>query len=75
MDLARFRILFHELLDKDTYIVPEEATLIVLDSNSAMCTTNNVKDTKNTRNIARRMNFVRNAEKVQDAQSAQDAQD
>ena len=33
MDLAHFRMLIHELLNKDTDIVPEEAPLIVLDSN------------------------------------------
>ena len=30
MDLAHFRMLIHELLNKDTDIVPEEAPLIVL---------------------------------------------
>ena len=44
--LAYFRILIHELLNKDLDIVPEEAPLIVLDSKSAMCMANNVKDTK-----------------------------
>ena len=29
--LAHFRMLIHELLNKDPYIVPEEAPLIVLD--------------------------------------------
>ena len=63
MDLAHFRILIHELLNEDTYIVSEEAPLIVLDSKSAMCMDKNGKDTKHTRHIARRMHFLRNGEK------------
>ena len=63
MALAHFRILIHELLNKDTDIVPEEAPLIVLDGKCAMFVANNGKDTKHTRNIARRMHFVRNGEK------------
>ena len=58
--LAHFRMLIHELLNKDPYIVPEEAHLIVLDSKSAMCTDNNGKDTKNNRHIVSRMHLVRN---------------
>ena len=63
MDLAHFRMLIHELLNKDTDIVPEEYPLIVLDSKYAMCMANNGKDTKHTRHISRRMHFVRNGEK------------
>ena len=63
MALAHFRMLIHELLNKDTYIVPEEAPLIVLDSKSSICMAKNGKYTKNTRHIARRMHFVRNGEK------------
>ena len=33
MALAHFRMLIHELLNEDPDIVPEEASLIVLDSN------------------------------------------
>ena len=62
MALAHFRMLIHELLDEDPYIVTEESPLIVLDSNSDMCMSNNVKDTKHTRHIARRMHLVRNEE-------------
>ena len=64
MDLARFRILIHELLNKDPCIVPEEATLIVLDSKYAMCMSNNGKDTKHTRHIASRIHFLRSGEKL-----------
>ena len=63
MSLAYFRVLIHELLNKDTDIVPEEAPLIVLDSKSAMCMAKNGKDTKHTRHIARIIHFVRNSEK------------
>ena len=62
MALAHFRMLIHELLNKYPDIVPEEAFLIVLDSKSAICMSNNGKDTKHTRHIARRMHFVRNGE-------------
>ena len=63
MALAHFRMLIIEFLNKDTDIVPEEAHLIVLDSNSAMCMANNGKDNKHTRHIARRMYFVSNEKK------------
>ena len=63
MDLSHFRMLIHELLNKDPDIVPEEAPLIVFDRKSAMCMYKNGKDTKHTRHVARRMHFVRNGEK------------
>ena len=62
MALARFRMLIHELLNKDPDIVPEEAHLIVLDSKSAMHMSNNGKDIKHTRHIAKIMLLVRNGE-------------
>ena len=46
MDLAHFRMLIHELLNKDSYIVPKEDPLIVLDSKYSMCMANIGKDTK-----------------------------
>ena len=49
MALAHFSMLIHELLNKDPDIVQEEAPLIVLDSKSYMCLSNNGKDTKHTR--------------------------
>ena len=58
--LAHFRMLIHDLLNKDVDIVPEEAPLIVLDSKSAMCMAKNGKDIKHKRRIARRMYFVKN---------------
>ena len=63
MDLAHFRMLIHQCFNKDPYIVPEEAPLIVLDSKSYMCMDNNGKDNKHTRQISRRMYFLRNGEK------------
>ena len=63
MALAHFRMLIHELLNKDPDMVPEEAPLIVFDSKSTMCMSKNGKDNKHTRHIERRMNFVRNGEK------------
>ena len=63
MALAHFRMLVHELLNKDPDMVPKEAPLIVFDSKSAMCMAKNVKDTKHTRHIARRIHFLRNGEK------------
>ena len=63
MALAHFRMVLHKLLNNDPYIVPEEAPLIFLNSESAMCMGKNSKETKHTRHIERRMNFVRNGEK------------
>ena len=63
MALAHFRMLVHELINKDPDMVTKEAPLIVLDSKSAMCMAKNGKDTKHTRQIASRMHFVRNGEK------------
>ena len=63
MALAHSRMLIHQLLNKDPGIVPEEASLIVLDGKSAMCMNKNGKLTKHTRHIAKRMHFLRNDEK------------
>ena len=56
-------MLIHELLNKDPYIVPGEAPLIILDRESDVCMAKNGKHTKHTRHIARRVNFVSNGEK------------
>ena len=63
MDLAHFRMIIHELLNKDPDILPEEAPLIFMDSKSAMCMAKNGKDTTHTRHISRRMHLVGNGEK------------
>ena len=62
MALSRFRMLIHELLNKDPDIVPEEDPIIILFSKAAVCITNNGKDTKHTRQISRRAHFLRNGE-------------
>ena len=63
MDLAHFRMLIHEFLNKDPDIVPEEASLIVLDSKYDICMAKTSKDNKHTRYFARMIHFVRNGEK------------
>ena len=49
-------------MNKDTYEVPKQAPIIILDSNLAVCMSKNGKDTKHTRNIYRIMHFLRNGE-------------
>ena len=63
MDVARFRTLIHEFLNKDPYIVPEEAPLIILDRKSAVCMSKNGKDNKQNRNISRGVHLVIYGEK------------
>ena len=55
-------MLNNELLKKYTYVVPEQAPLILWDSKSAICMANNGKDSKHTLDISRIMHFVRNGE-------------
>ena len=62
MDLLHFRMLIHELLNKDPDIVPEAAPIIILYSKSDVCMAKNGNDTKHIRHIARRVHFVRNGE-------------
>ena len=57
MDLAYFRMLIHELLNKYPDIFPEEAPMIILDSKYAVFMTKNGKDTKHTMYIAMRIHF------------------
>ena len=54
---STFQDVYHEFLNKDPDIFPEEAPMIVLYSKSALCMDKNGKDTKHTRNIARRIHF------------------
>ena len=63
MALSHLCMLIHEFLNKDPDIVPEEAPLILLDGNSAVCMANNVKDTNHTSHVSRRVNFVKNGKK------------
>ena len=60
MALEHFRMLNDEFWDKDRYVIPEQAPLIILDIKSAICVVNNGKDTKHTIHISRRINFVIN---------------
>ena len=57
---STFRMLINEFLNKDIDIVPEEAPLIILNSNSSVCIADNGKDTKRTWHISKRVHFVRN---------------
>ena len=52
----------NEFLNNNPDIVPDEYPLITLDRKSAVCMTENGKDTNNTRYIARRPHFVSNDE-------------
>ena len=63
MALAHFRMLIHELLNKDPDIVPEEGPLHILDSKYDACMAKNGKDTKHTSHIARRVHLVISGEK------------
>ena len=63
MALENFGMLIHEFLNKDSDIVPKEASLIVFDSKYSICMAKNGKDTKQTRQNARRIHFLRNGKK------------
>ena len=67
MTIAHFRMLIHELLNKDTYIIPEKGPLIILDSKSVVCMANNNKDTKHTIHISRKKYIFKEWRKIQDA--------
>ena len=62
MALENFRVLIHELLDKDTDIVLEEAPLIILYSKSAVFMAKDGNNNKHTRHIERIVHLVRNDE-------------
>ena len=51
MDLANFKMPNDKFLNKDPYVFPEQATLIILDSKPAICMANNGKYTYNTKRI------------------------
>ena len=55
-------MLIHELLNKDTFIVPESEPRIILDSKSSGCMDKNGNNIKHTRKIARRVYLMRNVE-------------
>ena len=62
MILAHFRVLIHELLNKDPDIVPEEDPIIILYSNSSVFMSKNGNYTKHTIKIARRVKILKNGE-------------
>ena len=64
MDLSHSRFFIHELLNKDTDIVPEEYPLIILYIRSNFCMAKNKKNSKHTRHISRRVHIVRNGENL-----------
>ena len=57
MALLYFRMLNNEFLNKDPDVVTEQAPIIILYIKSAICNSNNGKETKHTRHISRIMNF------------------
>ena len=61
-DLAHFRIINNELLNKDLDLVPEQAHIIILDIKSSTCMDNSDKDKKHIRQISRIMNISRYGE-------------
>ena len=63
MALAHFRMLIYELLNTDTYIVPETSTSIILDSKSDQFTDKNVKYANHNMPIYGRVYFVISGEK------------
>ena len=62
MDLLHIRILNNKLLSTDTYVVPEQATLIILDRKYYIRVDKIGKNTKHTRHISRIISLVRNGE-------------
>ena len=63
MALEYFRMLIHELLNKYPDIVPDEYSLVILDSKSSECMAKNGKDVNYASHISIRTNFVINGDK------------
>ena len=63
MALSHFSMLIHELLNKDSYIVSEEAPLIIFYSKYTVHMAKNGEDNKHACHIARRITFVSNGER------------
>ena len=51
MDVARFRMLIHEFFNNYPDIVPEEASVIILDSKSSMYMAKTGKGNKHTKTL------------------------
>ena len=60
IDLAHFKMINNELMNKDPDVVTDKAPLIILDRKSAMCMDRNGKDDKHIRQNPRRINLVKN---------------
>ena len=52
----------NELMNKDLYVVPQQAPIIIFDRKPDVCMEKNGKDIKHTRQISRIMHFVINGE-------------
>ena len=59
IDLAHFIIINNELINKYPYVVTWQASIIILDSKSAVFMYNSGKEIKHTRKITRMRHFVR----------------
>ena len=57
-DSLKFIMINNELMNKYSYVFPEQTPLIILDDKSAVCMSNNGKDKKHTRHITRRILFL-----------------
>ena len=62
MNLPHFMMINNEIMNKYTYIFPEQAPITILDRNPAVCMAKSGKETKNTIYSDRIMHFVRNGE-------------
>ena len=50
--ISHFRSINNDILNKDTYVVPEQSPLIILDAKYTLCMANNDNYTKHTIHIA-----------------------
>ena len=62
MDLSHFRMINNEFLNRYTYVVPEQAPLVILDIKSDVYIANNGMDTKHTRPLSIIVCFVINGD-------------
>ena len=67
MALSHFRMLIHELLNEDPYMVPEEAPLIFFDGKSSVCMAKNGKDNKTYQTHCKENAFCKEWRKTKDA--------
>ena len=60
MELAHFKMINNEPINKDPDVFPEQVPLIILVGKSAVCVAKNGKATKHPKTITRRMHLVIN---------------